>query len=53
MLVLVVGVSLALGFRSSASPLAWLAAAGILALQQPPGRRPQVRVGAPGGRVAG
>jgi ABC-2 type transport system permease protein len=31
-LVLVIGVSLALGFRSSASPLAWLATAGILAL---------------------
>ncbi|HEX3960438.1 MAG TPA: ABC transporter permease, partial [Trebonia sp.] len=31
-LVLVTGVSLALGFRSSASPLAWLATAGILAL---------------------
>jgi ABC-2 type transport system permease protein len=31
-LVLVVGVALAIGFRSSASPLAWLASAGILAL---------------------
>lgn len=31
-LVLVVGVSLAMGFRSSASPLAWLAAAGVLML---------------------
>jgi ABC-2 type transport system permease protein len=31
-LVLVVGVALAMGFRSSASPLAWLAAAGVLML---------------------
>jgi ABC-2 type transport system permease protein len=31
-LVLVAGVSLALGFRSNASPLQWLAAAGVLAL---------------------
>jgi ABC-2 type transport system permease protein len=31
-LVLVVGVSLALGFRSAAGPLAWLAAAGVLML---------------------
>jgi ABC-2 type transport system permease protein len=31
-LVLVAGVSLALGFRSNASPLEWLAAAGMLAL---------------------
>jgi ABC-2 type transport system permease protein len=31
-LVLVVGVSLAMGFRSTASPLAWLAAAGVLML---------------------
>ena len=31
-LVLVVGVSLAIGFRSAAAPLAWLATAGILVL---------------------
>lgn len=31
-LVLVVGVSLAIGFRSAAPPLAWLATAGVLAL---------------------
>ncbi len=31
-LVLVVGVALAIGFRSSASPLAWLATAGMLTL---------------------
>src|SRR5581483_6627460 len=31
-LVLVVGVSLAIGFRSTAGPLAWLAAAGVLIL---------------------
>jgi ABC-2 type transport system permease protein len=31
-LVLVVGVSLAMGFRSAAGPLAWLAAAGVLML---------------------
>ena len=31
-LVLVVGVALAIGFRSAASPLAWLATAGVLAL---------------------
>ena len=31
-LVLVAGVSLAMGFRSAAGPLAWLAAAGVLML---------------------